>query len=81
MEENENFNFKQIPGQKLEVNSINDGKPLISIATAYYNCKEYIMQTAYSILNQTFPYWEWNIVNDGSTEEGTEEILKEELQK
>ncbi len=76
MEENKNFNFKQIPGQKLEKKSINDGKPLISIATAYYNCKDYIMQTAYSILNQTFPYWEWNIVNDGSTEEGTKELLE-----
>ena len=76
MEENENFNFKQVPGQKLENKSINDGNPLISIATAYYNCKDYIMQTANSIINQTFPYWEWNIVNDGSTEEGTEEVLK-----
>lgn len=77
MERNEDFNFKAIPGQKLKDKlSINDGKPLISIATAYYNCKDYIMQTAYSILNQTFPYWEWNIVNDGSTEEGTKEIFE-----
>ena len=76
MEKNEDFNFKQIPGQNLKIEAINnDGEPLISIATPYYNCKEYIMQTAYSILNQTFPYWEWNIVNDGSTEDGTEEIL------
>lgn len=77
MESNKNFNFKQIPGQVLENKlSINDGKPLISIATAYYNCKDYIMQTAYSVLNQTFPYWEWNIVNDGSTEDDTDEMLE-----
>lgn len=75
MEKNEDFNFKQIPGQKLNITSKNSGKPLISIATGYYNCKDYIMQTAYSVLNQTFPYWEWNIINDGSTEEGTNEIL------
>lgn len=76
MENEKNFNFKQIPGKYIKKNlSINSGEPLISIATAYYNCKEYIMQTAYSVLNQTFPYWEWNIVNDGSTEDGTEEIL------
>lgn len=77
MKESENFNFKQVPGQNLEIKSINDGEPIISIATAYYNNKKYIMQTAYSILNQTFPYWEWNIINDGSTEEGTDEILKQ----
>lgn len=78
MENNKDFNFEQVPGKVLDKNlSINDGKPLISIATAYYNCKDYIMQTAYSVLNQTFPYWEWNIINDGSTEEGTSEILKE----
>lgn len=76
MEENDNFDFEQIPGKKLEICAKNCDEPLISIATPYYNNKEYIIQTAYSILNQTFPYWEWNIVNDGSTEEGTEEILK-----
>lgn len=77
MERNEDFNFKQIAGRKLKSNlSINDGAPLVSIATPYYNSKDYIMQTAYSVLNQTFPYWEWIIVNDGSTEEGTEEILE-----
>ena len=66
MENEKNFNFKQIPGKYIKKNlSINSGEPLIIIATAYYNCKEYIMQTAYSVLNQTFPYWEWNIVNDG----------------
>ena len=78
MEKNEDFNFKQIPGEVLEKDlAVYDGKPVISIITAYYNCKKYIMQTANSILNQTFPYWEWIIVNDGSNEEGTKEILSE----
>ena len=76
----EDFDFKLQPGQKLERSAKPSGKPLISIATAYYNCKDYIMQTANSILNQTFPFWEWNIVNDGSKEEGTKEIL-EKLEK
>lgn len=78
----ENFDFKLEPGRFREKNlSINDGKPLISIITAYYNSKEYIMQTANSVFNQTFPYWEWIIVNDGSTEEGTKEILEELAKK
>lgn len=81
MERNEDFNFKQIPGQSLDENRPKpQGKPLISIITAYYNSAKYIEQTANSILNQTFPYWEWVIMNDGSTEDGTKEIL-EKLEK
>lgn len=76
------FDYTVEPGKFLKENlPIPNGKPLISIITAYYNCKDYIMQTANSVLNQTFPYWEWIIVNDGSTEEGTEEVLKELTQK
>lgn len=76
------FDYTVEPGKFLKENlSIPDGKPLISVITAYYNCKEYIMQTANSVLNQTFPHWEWVIVNDGSTEEGTEELLKELTKK
>ena len=77
-EEEKYFDYTMAPGQKLNhIQSINDGEPLISIITGYYNCKDYIKQTAYSVINQTFPYWEWIILNDGSTEEGTEEILNE----
>ncbi len=77
-EEEKYFDYDMVPGQELnKVQSINDGEPLISIITGYYNSKNYIKQTAYSIINQTFPYWEWIIVNDGSTEEGTKEILDE----
>lgn len=77
-EEEKYFDYKMVPGQELtEKKYINDGKPLISIITGYYNCKEYIRQTAFSVINQTFPYWEWIIINDGSTEEGTKETLDE----
>ena len=72
------FDYTLEPGRKLnDRNYLNDGEPLISIITPYYNCKEYIKTTANCIINQTFPYWEWIIVNDGSTEDGTEEILNE----
>lgn len=72
------FDYSMMPGTKLNKNiSINSGEPIISIITGYYNCKKYIKETANSIINQTFPYWEWIIINDGSTEEGTQEILDE----
>ena len=77
-EEEKYFDYNLVPGKEIVKNkSINDGEPIISIITGYYNCKEYIRQTANSVINQTFPYWEWIIVDDGSTEEGTKEILDE----
>lgn len=77
-EEEKYFDYSMVPGKILnQKQPINDKEPIISIITGYYNCKSYIKQTAYSILNQTFPYWEWIIINDGSTEEGTKEILEE----
>ncbi len=77
-EEEKYFNYSLEPGKIIEEKANYDGgKPLISIITAYYNCKEYIEQTANSVFNQTFPFWEWIIVNDGSTEAGTEELLNE----
>ena len=77
-EEEKYFDYSMMPGTKLNKNlSNNSGEPIISIITGYYNCKKYIRETANSIINQTFPYWEWIIVNDGSTEEGTKETLEE----
>ena len=71
------FNYRLEPGRKRTKDEMIIDKPLISIVTPYYNCKKYITKTANSIFNQTFPYWEWIIYNDGSTEEGTEEVLNE----
>ena len=72
------FDFTKEPGKiKNKKTIINDVKPLITIITPYYNASEYINQTANSIFNQTFPYWEWIIVNDGSTEENAQNVLNE----
>lgn len=74
IEKNVFFDFKKQPGRTLiKMPKINE--PKISVITSYYNYKDYIMQTYNSLNNQTFPYWEWIIVNDGSTEEGTDELL------
>lgn len=63
------FNYEMQPGihlNKIEYEN-NNIKPLISIITSYYNANEYMWQTMNCIINQTFPYWEWIIVDDGST--------------
>ncbi|MCI8654433.1 MAG: glycosyltransferase family 2 protein [Clostridia bacterium] len=71
------FDYNKQPGQKLKTAlALGDGEPLVTIITSYYNSKEYIMQTVNCVLNQTFPFWEWIIVNDGSTQEGTDEFLE-----
>lgn len=71
------FDYTNEPGKVLKDElSINDGEPLITIITPYYNTKNYIKQTAISVLNQTFPYWEWIIINDGSTEERNKGSLR-----
>ncbi|MDF2865565.1 MAG: glycosyl transferase family 2 [Clostridia bacterium] len=76
IDEKKYFKFNQEPGKVLSNRDIfNDGEALISLITPYYNAKKYIQQTANSIFNQTFPYWEWIIVNDGSTEKDTIEFL------
>lgn len=62
------FNFEMQPGlKKFGRQLLTVGKPLISIVTPYYNAGKYIRQTANCIFNQTFPHYEWIIVNDGST--------------
>ena len=60
--------------EKLRKNKISE--PLISIITPYYNAEEYIEETAKSVLDQTFPLFEWIIVDDGSSEDGANKLKK-----
>lgn len=49
--------------------------PIVSIITPSYNRADVVRETADSILGQTYPHWEWMIVDDGSTD-GSWEILQ-----
>lgn len=65
-----NFIFSQQPGLKLDKKtSTNDNQDaLVTIITPYYNAGKYFEQTFNSVINQTFPWFEWIIINDGSTD-------------
>ena len=73
------WNYEKEPGKVLKDDYIKDfrEKPLVSIITSYYNSQEFMWQTINCVLNQTFPYWEWIIVDDGSTEENDVKYLEE----
>jgi glycosyltransferase involved in cell wall biosynthesis len=49
-------------------------RPMISVVMTAYNEEKYIAEAIDSILNQTYPDFEFIIVNDGSTDR-TEEII------
>lgn len=55
-------------------NNSNTFKPLISIITAVYNSKDTIEKTISSVLNQSYEYMEYIIIDGGSTD-GTLEII------
>ena len=71
------FDFSLEPGRVLKnrYGEIKD-KPLVSVITPYYNAGKYFEKTFNSVLNQTFPYFEWIIVNDGSTNEADVKLLE-----
>lgn len=79
------FKFDKTPGKdnknilkenKTNYKSIISKSPLVTIVTSFYNSEEYMDETVNSVLNQTFPFWEWIIVDDGSTNESSIEYLK-----
>lgn len=59
--------YNLFPGRKIKQINFEKKEPIVSIVTPYYNTNKYIDTTVKSVLNQTFPYFEWIIVDDGST--------------
>ena len=49
-----------------------DNNLLVSIITPAYNCKNTIQETYDSIRSQTYPFWEWIIVEDCSSDDSFE---------
>jgi len=78
--ENIAFDYTLQPGRNLDESNICTSpieKADISIITAFYNDYKYIMQTAASVINQTFKHFEWVIIDDGSNDEKSLAKLKE----
>lgn len=71
------FDFTKEPGLVLKnKESVGPELALISIVTPFYNAGKYFEQTFNSVMNQTFPWFEWIVVDDGSTECEDVEVLE-----
>lgn len=65
IEKIQNFDFSLEPGREISSRtSINKGTNLITVITvcSYNSNYNYVVQMMNSLINQTFPYWEWIIV-------------------
>ena len=74
------FDFSREPGKKSEKGTAcrkNGIRPLVTIVTPFYNAGKYFHQTYRCVINQTFPWFEWLIVDDGSTEEDQVQLLRQ----
>lgn len=74
-----NFDFEKEPGIKIKktLNVYDPKDALITVITPFYNAGKFFEQTFNSVMNQTFPWFEWIIVNDGSTNEADAVMLKD----
>ena len=72
---NDFYNFSLEPGKiKEKSRDYMEENPIISVIMPFYNDKKYIRQSVISVLNQTFPYYEILIIDDGSKDK---ESIKE----
>lgn len=73
------MDYNKRPGKKIEKigEVINTVKPTISIITPFYNSAKTIDETANCVFSQTYPFFEWIIVDDGSKDKESLDKLKE----
>lgn len=71
-----NFEYTAITEKNINKGDVLvESKTVISIITPFYNAKQYLEDTAKCIINQTFPYFEWIIIDDGSSDSASLEYL------
>ena len=73
------MDYKKYPGQEIKEYGkvLNKSKPVISIVTPYYNSGKTIEETYNSVMSQTYPFFEWIIVDDGSKDKESLNKLSE----
>ncbi len=74
------MDYTKRPGDKIDlIGELNSKKlnPTISIITPFYNGGSTLMETANAVFSQTYPYFEWIIVDDGSKDEESLKKLEE----
>ena len=73
-----NYDYSSLPlykENKYLENFVDKFEPIVSIITPFYNSGEFIEDTANCVLNQSFPWFEWIIIDDGSHDKKSLEIL------
>lgn len=72
------MDYTKKPGKRIEkVGELTKNEePTISIVTPFYNSGSTLQETANSIFNQTYPFFEWIIVDDGSKDKDSLNELK-----
>lgn len=53
-------------------------RPLVSVITPCHNCEEFVAESVESVLQQTYPYVEMIVVDDGSTDRSAEILQRYE---
>ena len=73
------MDYSKRPGKEIKKigEVINKETPTITIVTPFYNGGKTLMETVNGVLSQTYPYFEWIIVDDGSKDEKSLKKLKE----
>ena len=78
----QDFDYSQRPGlSRNRIYSPKKEEALVTVVTPYYNAGKYFEETFNSVMNQTFPWFEWIIINDGSTNQEDIDILNRFAEK
>ena len=73
------FDYTNFPGKFLDISKITRQNiiPLVTIITPFFNSGKYFEYTFNCVINQSFPWFEWIIVDDGSTNQKDINLLNQ----